>query len=223
VRLRSILVPAIAVLVVLAAPAGAALAAGPAAGTIVNVELELPASNGLRARLETSDKGMVTLEFRRKYDLVSYEVKGRITQEGLKARFGRLGLIDVAFTPTRTLSATAPSEGCTGAPRTLREGTFSGTIDFTGERNFVRIDAPRVEGTMSVVSQWQCPQEPVLFTRPAWPLARTSASRAVNPSVAPAMYRALLSRAKPSPRFRGEVNAAALRVLKLKERHGLLR
>jgi len=46
---------------------------------------------------------------------------------------------------------------------------------------------------------------------------------AVNPSVAPAMYRALLSRAKHSPRFRGEVNAAALRVLKLKERHGLLR
>ena len=119
---------------------------------------------------------MVTLEFRRRNEqLVSYEVKGKVTERGLKARFGRLGLIDVAFTPTRTLGSTAPSEGCTGNPRTLREGTFAGTIEFSGERGFVRIEAPAAEGSMSVVSQWQCPDPPA---RPSASSPRSGADAA---------------------------------------------
>lgn len=65
-------------------------------------------------------------------------MQGEVTEAGLKVRFGRLGLIDVAFTPTKTLSMTEPSEGCEGEPRTLREGFFTGTIDCTGEREYVR-------------------------------------------------------------------------------------
>jgi len=160
-----VLVLAIAVLPALAAPA-ATPAAGPETGTIVTAELALQASNGLHAHLETSPNGeMVTLELRRQGRLVSYEVAGRVTEAGLKVRFGRLGLIDVAFTPTRTLSSTEPSPGCTGAPRTLREGTFAGTIDFTGERNYVRIAASQVKGSMSVISQWTCPEVPALLSR----------------------------------------------------------
>jgi len=44
----------------------------------------------------------------------------------------------------------------------------------------------------------------------------------VDPSAVPAMYHAVLSRAQHSPRFRAKVNAAALRVLKLKEQHRLI-
>jgi hypothetical protein len=159
--------------IVLLLVAATAPAASPETGTIVNVELKMKASSGLRAQLETADDGAVTLEIRRKDRLVSYEVKGEVTKEGLKVRFGRLGLIDVAFTPTRTLNSTEPSDGCTGEPRTLREGTFTGTIDFTGERNYVRIKASQVEGSMSVISQWQCPEEPT-------PLARTARSQALS-------------------------------------------
>ncbi len=156
--LRStLLVPVIAVFLLTAAPAAADPVVGPETGTIVTVELQLEASNGLHAQLETSDDETVTLELRRKGRLVSYEVQGEVTEAGLKVRFGRLGLIDVAFTPTRTLNTTEPSEGCTGAPRTLREGVFAGTIDFTGERGYVRIAGSQTEGSMSVVSQWQCP------------------------------------------------------------------
>jgi hypothetical protein len=150
-------------------------AASPETGTIVKVELGLKASNGLRAQLKTSDDETVALELRRKDLLVSYKVKGAVTEEGLKVRFGRLGLIDVAFTPTRTLSSTEPSEGCTGEPRTLREGTFTGTIDFTGERSYVRIKASQVEGSMSVISQWECPEESVSLTG-SGPLALSSRS-----------------------------------------------
>ncbi|HUC07070.1 MAG TPA: hypothetical protein VMR96_03190 [Solirubrobacterales bacterium] len=155
-----------------------ASAASPETGTIVNVQLGLKASNGLRAQLETSDDGTVTLELRRENLLASYEVKGRVTEEGLKARFGRLGLIDVAFTPTRTLGSTEPSEGCTGEPRTVREGIFTGTIDFTGEREYVRIEGD-AEGRMSVIPEWQCPdsEEPMSLAGASGPLALSSQKR----------------------------------------------
>lgn len=162
-RLRSLLVLAVAAVVLPTIAPDAAPAASPEGGAIVNVKLDLQASNGLRARLETSDKGVVTLELRRKEELVSYEVEGDVTESGLRVRFGRLGLIDAAFTPTGTLSSTEPPEGCTGKPRTLREGIFTGTIEFTGERGYTRIAASQATGSMSVVSQWQCPEEPTPF------------------------------------------------------------
>jgi hypothetical protein len=170
----SLLILAIAIVAFL--PAAVAPAASPETGTIVTVELDLKADHGLRAHLETSDDEMVTLELEREGRGVSYEVQGEVTEAGLKVRFGRLGLIDVAFTPTTTLSSTEPSEGCEGEPRTLREGTFAGTIDFTGERNYVRIKAAHVEGSMSVISQWQCPEEPTPLARTARPLALSSRS-----------------------------------------------
>jgi hypothetical protein len=46
----------------------------------------LKASNGLRAQLETSDDETVTLELRRKDTLVSYEVKGEVTEAGIDER-----------------------------------------------------------------------------------------------------------------------------------------
>lgn len=177
VRRASFLLPAIAVATaLLAVPAGVASGAGPEQGTVVQVELELKASNGLHARLENSEDGTVTLELRRKGQIVNYEVPGKATEAGLKVRFGRLGLIDVTFTPTKTLNSTEPGEGCTGAPRTLREGVFAGTIDFTGEREFVRIEGPQATGSMSVISQWACPEAEAMtpFARVARLSAATS-------------------------------------------------
>jgi hypothetical protein len=142
-------------------PAGAA-GASPEPGTVVRVELDLPASNGLHAHLETSeDEDVTLLLWRRKHGAiegVSYEVPGEVDETGLKVRFGRLGMIDVAFTPTVTLDETEVSPGCTGAPRTLREGMFAGTIAFAGERGYVRIEAPQAEGSMSVFPHWDCPE-----------------------------------------------------------------
>lgn len=173
-RRLSLLASATAAVLLLAA--ATASAASPETGTIVNVELGLKTNNGLRAQLETADDKTVTLELRDKDQVVSYEARGKVNRKGLRVRFGRLGLIDVAFTPTKTLNSTEPSEGCTGEPRTLREGTFAGTIEFTGERNYVRIKAAEAEGSMSVISQWQCPEETTPSPRTARPLALSSRS-----------------------------------------------
>jgi hypothetical protein len=162
-----------------------ALAAGPASGAgvesapVVRVEFDLPASNGLRAHLETSADEDVTLTIGRHGQGVSrvviYEVPGEVSEAGLKVRFGRLGLIDVGFTPTATLDETAPSPGCTGAPRTFRKGVFAGTIAFAGERGYVRIEAPQVEGSMSVIAPWQCPEDEANPFEPVPGFPRSSA------------------------------------------------
>jgi hypothetical protein len=157
-RVSFVLLAIVAAIVLPAASAVNASGASPKQGTVVLVDLTLEANNGLDAHLENSEDGMFTLELRRESQSVTYEVPGEATEGGLKARFGRLGLIDVAFTPTKTLNSTEPGKGCTGAPRTLREGLFTGTIDFTGEREFVRIDGPQATGSMSVISQWECPK-----------------------------------------------------------------
>jgi len=166
----SLLVP----LIVIASLASAAPspAAGPEEGTVVTVQLELRASNGFAARLETSEKQVATLTIEAEdRQQVIYEVQGQVTETGLKVQFGRLGLIDVAFNPTTTLDSTEPSEGCTGAPRTLREGVFTGTVDFTGERGYVRLEGPDAAGSMSVISQWHCITGPSLFQRALRPPA----------------------------------------------------
>jgi len=156
--------------------AGTASAASPEGGTIVRVKFEPRASDGFEARLETSEKKVVRLELERGGSSVIYEVPGEVSEAGLKVRFGKLGLIDVAFTPTKTLSTTAPAGGCTGAPRTLREGVFTGTIAFTGERGYVRLEGPEASGTMSVISQWDCPGSEV-----ALPYGNTSLLSSLRP------------------------------------------
>ena len=141
-----------------ASSVGVAAAAGPEDGTVVRVAMHLQASDGFEASLENSEDGTVTLELGKDGQVVTYEAPGHATEAGLKVRFGKLGRIDVAFAPTKTLNSTEPGEGCTGAPRTLREGVFSGTVDFTGERGYARLEDAPANGSMSVISQWECPE-----------------------------------------------------------------
>jgi hypothetical protein len=124
------------------------------------IEMDIPANNGLRAHVETSSEG-ITLDFRRKGRLVSYRVQGEATELGLKAQFGQLGRIDVAFEPTE-MHTEKPPKGCSGPPSRWGDGFFVGAIEFTGEREYVRIDASRAKGTMDVSreSDWRCSANP---------------------------------------------------------------
>jgi hypothetical protein len=152
----SLLVPALAIIALLAA-APVALAAVPPQDRLASIEFELAANNGLDAHLETF-AGDVTLEIQGRNRIVSYEVEGEATEAGLKAQFGKLGLIDVVFEPgnTRTFK---PPKGCKGEPSTFSEGFYVGTILFTGERDYVRLEAARAKGTMSVSRPLDCPKD----------------------------------------------------------------
>jgi hypothetical protein len=147
------LVPALVIAALLTAAPAAPAATGSAAN--IDVKLDLPANHGFDADIEIRDG--IMLEIERKGRSVTYEVPGEVTDAGLKAQFGKLGLIDVAFTPieTRTFK---PPKGCKGEPSTFSEGLFIGTIRFRGERNYVRIEATQAEGTMEIPrgSEWRC-------------------------------------------------------------------
>jgi hypothetical protein len=123
----------------------------------------LAAANGLQVHV-TGENGLVTIEVRREGrrggSVVFYRTQGESTEEGMKAQFGQLGLIDVHFTPTKTRLTVPPPKGCKGEPTTYREGFFAGTIEFTGEREYVHFDKARVDGKMNVnrTSEWQCPR-----------------------------------------------------------------
>ncbi len=141
------------------------------------------ANHGLHAYVE-GNNGRITLELRREGHLASYRVDGETTEAGLKAQFGQLGLIDVAFTPTKTLRTEEPPEECEGEPSTFREGIFTGTIEFTGERGYVRIDVGRVKGKTNVrrESEWECPgQNGSLRPRGAPRLSAGSSRKQSNP------------------------------------------
>jgi hypothetical protein len=154
-----LLLPAVALMSFLAAlPVAQASPVIPEEKTVVRVELELAASDGFQAQLETSEKGVATLRLAREGGEVIYSTPAVVTEEGLRVRFGRLGRIDAVFTPTTTLSSTEPGQGCRGKPRTLHEGVYSGTIEFRGERGYVRIEALQAAGSMSVLPPWECPE-----------------------------------------------------------------
>jgi hypothetical protein len=163
------------VLAVAALPAAASAAAPTDEVQTPYAKFALDANHGLRAFVEAAE-GDVTLELNRKHYTVTYKVPAEITDTGLKAQFGKLGLIDVAFQPTKTLRTEEPPKGCEGEPSTHREGLFVGTIEFAGEHEYVQIESTQAEGKMSVYreSEWKCPHK-TRSTRGEGPPTKTSA------------------------------------------------
>ena len=73
-------------------------------------------------------------------------------------------------------------------------------------------------GIARQVARWSPGERAVRFLRAGGDLVLT-----VDPSTLPAMQHAVLARTRTSPAFRGRVERAALRVLRVKEARGLLR
>jgi hypothetical protein len=86
----------------------------------------------------------------------SYSSPGRIDGTWVRARFGSLGLVEVSFEQEGETVVRPPPPSCEGAPRTIRSGSFVGTIRFDGERGFTTVDAARASGTLKTVPEWTC-------------------------------------------------------------------
>lgn len=131
-RRPSLLAPALAIAALLAAAPAAPAATNPEPDP-ASIDIEFDADNGIEVEVESFAQE-ITLSVNDRRSIVAYSVKGESTEAGLKAQFGKLGLIDVAFEPIRTLEKGEPPKKCKGEPWTNREGRFVGTIQFTGER-----------------------------------------------------------------------------------------
>lgn len=152
-----LLLPALAIAALLVA-APAAMAAMDPKTLPAQTEFDLPASNGLRAHLDVfNEEFTLLIEGKNRY--ARYEVDGEANETGLKARFGQLGEIDVAFHPTE-VELEKPPKGCFGPPSRFSQGFLVGTVSFTGEGEYVRIETSEVEALLQNwrESEWRCPQ-----------------------------------------------------------------
>jgi hypothetical protein len=163
----SLLVSALAIAALLAAAPVAAAPGRASEPDGADIEFRVGATSGLHAEVQAEYDGDVTLEISRKGRLVQYEVEGESTEAGLKARFGKLGEIDVVFTATETKEAELPA-GCDKEPYRRSKGVFHGTIQFAGERGYVQIDARRAKGMMDVpgAQKWECRRSALGSTKP---------------------------------------------------------
>lgn len=155
----SLLVPALAVLALLA-PSPVATAAVDPATLSVTTDLELPTNNNLVAHLDVfNDEFDLEIQRKDQSSYASYEVDGEATEAGLKARFGRLGAIDMAFRPTG-VELEQPPKQCVGPPSRFSDGVLSGTISFVGEGEYVRIEVTEIEAHLENwrESEWRCPR-----------------------------------------------------------------
>jgi hypothetical protein len=130
----------------------------------VAFEVPLKTNNALSAKLEADDDE-IELTVSEGGQEVAYFAQGTVTPAGIAVKFGRLGEIVVDYEPFRTLKSREPGPRCEGEPRTTTEGFLSGTIRFRGERDYVRIEAARVKGTLVLNSRWSCQYGPAGASR----------------------------------------------------------
>lgn len=115
----------------------------------------LQANHGLSAKLEADDDE-IELTVRKKGQQAIYVAPGEVSEEGIAVDFGRFGEFVVSYKPFRTLKSRKPGRRCEGEPKTTTEGFLRGTLHFRGERNYVRIEAARVKGTLTLQPEWSC-------------------------------------------------------------------
>lgn len=107
--------------------------------------LFLRGSDGYQVQLMTTGRTIV-LEAGKGRVSTLYAVRGKVSGNRIRARFGNLGHVAVGFTPRggrRKKSERCPS----GGPR-LEFGVFRGTIRFRGERGYTTVSTKRASGVV---------------------------------------------------------------------------
>jgi hypothetical protein len=122
-------------------------------------EIPFHATRGLSVKLEADDDE-IELTVRKKGQETIYLAPGRVSREGISVKFGGFGEFVVDYQPFRTLETHGPNRHCEGEPRTTTEGFFRGTMRFRGERDYFRVEASRVKGTLVLQPQWDCDYYP---------------------------------------------------------------
>lgn len=79
----------------------------------------------------------------------------------IEANLGRLGRIDVHFTPEETTKEPPILPQCTGGKSVNEVGSFVGLISFHGQRGFTRVHAHHAVGVVTTTPELTCRKEPL--------------------------------------------------------------
>jgi hypothetical protein len=124
-------------------PAASAAGAVEEPGGEINIDMHVAGFHVGVFASESKGKQYAILYVTRRHQFAQYVAPARITASTFKARFGSFGELDYSFAP----QGSAEVE-CFGVTSTKAE--FSGTFNFSGQRGYIDITAPRVAGTYSV-------------------------------------------------------------------------
>lgn len=112
-------------------------------------EFKLEASNGYRIDVDSVARQGTDLFATKGKVEATYEVKGGLTSDnGIEAKFPGVGEVSVKFKPSSPPRELHPDRNCKGRSDLIREGVFSGTIEFEGEEGFTKVEAGSARGTV---------------------------------------------------------------------------
>lgn len=117
----------------------------------LNMSFSLPAGHGYRVTIVNLGGEKVFLSAAKRGVSANYLVPGSISADRIKANFGRLGHIDVAFDddPRLTKLKKEPRElECKGRASIQEVGVFRGQIAFNGEQEFTTLSTRQAKGTV---------------------------------------------------------------------------
>jgi hypothetical protein len=83
----------------------------------------------------------------RRSEMAEYFARGSVGPRRIKARFGRLGQIDMRWTPTSKREVTAEPQGdCRGRKALIQQGVWDGNFTFRGENSYTKAHVKRITG-----------------------------------------------------------------------------
>jgi hypothetical protein len=147
----------------------------------IGAELEVNASNGYRVSVGGSGDSAI-LAVSRKRSLALYSAtRAHVTRTSISASFGRLGLVDVQFSPRQVRGHRPPQRRsiCSFSPGTVptRFGAFEGIVRFRGEHGYTSVSTSRAFGRVSAIPHSLCSRVGPgrafehLDEAPGWPTA----------------------------------------------------
>ncbi|HEY2053853.1 MAG TPA: hypothetical protein VGH14_07970 [Solirubrobacterales bacterium] len=133
---------------------------------------------GIEGRSELGS-GRMRLLLDRRGEVAYYYVKARVGAGTVRARFGRLGSLDLRFEPRQD----EPPLGC-GNSEGWQVGAFHGSIAFRGEHDYARVHARRATGYFQTYPPGSCGRDKRAATASRGRVAATG-SRAASAPIGP--------------------------------------
>jgi hypothetical protein len=101
---------------------------------------------------------LVVITAMRKPGSVLYSTKGKATRKRIRARFGKLGRVDLRFRKKGKMRTRKPPRGCVGRGDKVQPGVWRGIVRFKGERGYTRVRKRRVRGRWVRRGDYTCPE-----------------------------------------------------------------
>jgi hypothetical protein len=112
----------------------------------------------------------ISLNVVRRGTSATYATKPHFEGNRVRARFGRLGSLDLTFTPT-------PGKVRRCGTIVEAKGVYAGRLEFTGERHYIHLDVSRVKGEHTTAGSCSSGRPPAASLRPG-PALRADESEA---------------------------------------------